>query len=101
MRGFREVNVIILGVSGGDQDSHQKFRKKLELPFPLLLDQDFKIAKSFGVFGEKKFMGKVFEGIHRTSFYIDTAGYIVETYLKVKAKDHPKRFLSDLLQSEN
>lgn len=99
MKEFREENVIILGISGGDQASHQKFRSKLELPFPLLLDPDFKIAKSFGVFGEKKFMGKVFDGIHRTSFYIDAAGCIIETYIKVKAKDHPKQFLSDLLQT--
>ena len=97
---FSKENVIILGVSGGDKTSHKKFRKKLNLPFPLLLDQDFRIAKSFGVFGEKKFMGKVFDGIHRTSFYIDAAGYVIETYLRVKAKDHPKQFLSDLLQSE-
>ena len=99
MKELREENVIILGISGGDQASHQKFRSKLELPFPLLLDPDFKIAKSFGVFGEKKFMGKVFDGIHRTSFYIDAAGCIIETYIKVKVKDHPKQFLSDLSQS--
>ena len=101
--GFRDLNqkyqqlgVTIIGVSGDSSLSHQKFSKKHNLPFPLLVDQEHKLAKAFGVFGEKKFMGRTFDGIHRTSFLIGPDGKIIKSYPKVRAKSHPEEVLSDL-----
>lgn len=93
---FKENNIKILGVSGDTIKSHQKFRQKFQLPFPLLMDEDNKIAKAFGVWGEKKFMGKVYEGIHRISFLVNENGKIEKTYLKVKAKTHSEEIVNDL-----
>lgn len=93
---FSEIPVSIFGLSGCSVSSHQRFSAKNSLPFPLLLDEDNKIAKLFGVWGEKKFMGKTFNGIHRTSFLISKKGEILKTYLKVKPKIHAQMILKDL-----
>jgi peroxiredoxin Q/BCP len=90
------LNITILGISGCSLDSHQKFKTKNSLPFPLLMDEDHRIAKSFGVWGEKKFMGKSFEGIHRTTFVISKTGHILKTYLKVKPALHSTMVLEDV-----
>ena len=93
---FLNIPITILGISGCSLDSHQKFKTKNSLPFPLLLDEDHRIAKSFGVWGEKKFMGKSFEGIHRTTFVISKTGNIIKTYLKVKPSLHSSMVLEDV-----
>ena len=93
---FLNIPIAILGISGCSLDSHQKFKTKNSLPFPLLLDEDHRIAKSFGVWGEKKFMGKSFEGIHRTTFLISKTGNILKTYLKVKPALHSSMVLEDV-----
>ena len=93
---FLNIPITILGISGCSLDSHQKFKTKNSLPFPLLLDEDHRIAKSFGVWGEKKFMGKSFEGIHRTTFVISKTGNILKTYLKVKPTLHSSMVLEDV-----
>lgn len=93
---FEQKKTIVLGISGDTAVSHQKFIKKFDLPFPLLMDEDHEIARAFGVWGEKKFMGKTFDGIHRTSFLVDEAGKIEKAYHKVKAKENPAEALSDL-----
>ena len=93
---FKSLDLKIFGISGGDRESHRKFRKKLSLPFPLLLDEDHAIARAFGVYGEKKFMGKVFDGIHRTTFLIDSQGSIARVWTKVKAGTHPVDALREL-----
>ena len=95
---FLEIPVLVLGISGCSCSSHQKFKTKYSLPFPLLLDEDHQIAQLFGVWGEKKFMGKTFDGIHRTSFIIDKTGKILKTYKKVKPKVHLEEVMKDLLQ---
>jgi peroxiredoxin Q/BCP len=97
---FSEIPVSIFGLSGCSVSSHQRFSAKNSLPFPLLLDEDNKIAKLFGVWGEKKFMGKTFDGIHRTSFLISKKGKILRTYLKVKPKLHTQMILEDLTNLE-
>jgi len=96
LKDFEKKNTLIFGVSGDSVKTHQKFRKKFDLPFPLLMDEDHSLAKAFGVWGEKKFMGRTFDGIHRMSFLVDGAGKIEKAYHKVKAKDHPAQVLSDL-----
>ena len=93
---FLNIPITILGISGCSLASHQKFKTKNSLPFPLLLDEDHRIAKSFGVWGEKKFMGKSFEGIHRTTFLISKTGNILKTYLKVKPSLHSSMVLEDV-----
>ncbi len=93
---FLKIPITVLGISGCSLDSHQKFKTKNSLPFPLLLDEDHRIAKSFGVWGEKKFMGKSFEGIHRTTFVISKTGNILKTYLKVKPSLHSSMVLEDV-----
>lgn len=93
---YKSKKTKVFGVSGDTAKSHQKFRDKFELPFPLLMDEDHSLAKAFGVWGLKKFMGREFEGIHRMSFLVDEKGKIAKAYHKVKAKDHPNEVLSDL-----
>lgn len=77
----------VVGVSNDDEKSHQKFINKFELPFTLLADTDKKIVNDYGVYGEKKFMGRVFDGIHRTTFVIDEKGVIAKIIKKVQTKN--------------
>ncbi|NHB69591.1 thioredoxin-dependent thiol peroxidase [Perlabentimonas gracilis] len=84
---------IVLGVSADSQKSHQKFIEKHNLPFPLIADTEKEIIKAFGVWGPKKFMGKTFDGIHRTTFIIDEQGVIEEIIDKVKTKEHTNQIV--------
>ena len=93
---FESLKLTIIGVSGDPLNSHEKFRAKYELPFPLASDtEDFSIARAFGVYGQKKFMGRIYDGIHRISFLVGVDGKIVKTYLKVKPDIHPTEVLED------
>lgn len=83
----------VLGVSADTQKSHQKFIEKHNLPFPLIADTEKEIIKAFGVWGPKKFMGKTFDGIHRTTFIIDEQGVIEEIIDKVKTKEHTSQIV--------
>ncbi len=96
-----KVPVHILALSACSLISHQKFKSKFSLPFPILLDEDHKIAESFGVWGEKKFMGKTFNGIHRTSYLISKTGEILKTYQKVKPKMHLNQVMQDISRLTN
>lgn len=93
---FQDAGLKVIGVSKDSMDSHAKFQAKFELPFPLISDPDNALAKAFGVFGEKKFMGKVYDAAHRMSFLIDTDGTILKTYSKVKPAAHAAEVLEDL-----
>jgi len=90
---------ILLGVSADTVKSHAKFATKYTLPFPLLADVDRSIAQAFGVWGEKTFMGRRFEGIHRMTFLIDPDGKIKHVWTKVKPETHATEVLSALVQS--
>lgn len=83
----------VLGVSADSAKRHQNFIEKNNLPFPLLMDEDKKIINDFGVWGEKKFMGRIYDGIHRTTFVIDEKGIIEEIIEKVKTKEHTAQIL--------
>lgn len=83
----------ILGVSADSAKRQQNFINKYELPFPLLADEDKAVINAFGVWGPKKFMGREFDGIHRTTFVIDEKGIIEDVILKVKTKDHAAQIL--------
>jgi len=83
----------ILGVSADSAKRQQNFKNKYELPYPLLADEDKSVIEAFGVWGPKKFMGKEYDGIHRTTFVIDKEGVISEIIAKVKTKDHAAQIL--------
>ncbi|MFW5758053.1 MAG: peroxiredoxin, partial [Bacteroidota bacterium] len=75
------------------EKSHQKFIEKNSLPFPLIADTAKEIIKAYGVWGPKKFMGKEYDGIHRTTFVIDENGVVEEVIEKVKTKDHTAQII--------
>ena len=83
----------ILGVSADAAKKQQNWIDKHELPFPLLADEDKAVIAAFGVWGPKKFMGKEYDGIHRTTFIIDEKGIIEDVILKVKTKAHAAQIL--------
>ncbi len=90
---FQANNYALLGVSADSAKAQQKFIEKNELPFPLLADEDKSVIEAFGVWGPKKFMGKEYDGIHRTTFIIDENGIIDEVIEKVKTKEHANQIL--------
>jgi peroxiredoxin Q/BCP len=91
-----DKGLIVLGVSPDSEKSHAKFVDKYKLPFSLLSDGDKKIANDYGVWGKKKFMGKEYDGIHRTTFIIDETGKIEKIITKVDTKDSSGQILSEL-----
>ena len=82
-----------MGVSADSKRRQTNFKAKNELPFPLLADEEKKVINAYGVWGPKKFMGKEYDGIHRTTFVIDEEGKIEEVIGKVKTKDHAAQIL--------
>ncbi len=90
-RGFE-----VIGVSADDEVRHLKFIEKYSLPFTLLADTELDVIKAYGVWGNKKFMGKEYDGIHRTTFVIGENGMIEKVILKVKTKDHTAQILEEL-----
>lgn len=86
--GLQSHNVVVLGISIDPVKRLGKFIEKENLNFTLLSDEDHAIAEQFGVWGEKKFMGKVYDGLHRLSFLIDEHGKIEHVFNKFKTKDH-------------
>ncbi len=90
---FKTQGYEIIGVSADSAKHQSNFRNKFELPYPLLADEDKAVIEAFGVWGPKKFMGKEYDGIHRTTFVIDENGVISEVIGKVKTKDHAAQIL--------
>ena len=88
-----KAGISIIGISADSVKSHQKFASKFELPFPLIADEDKVIINEVGVWGAKKFMGREFEGIHRTTFLINEEGNIVHVIEKPKTKNHAEEIL--------
>ncbi|WP_300976679.1 thioredoxin-dependent thiol peroxidase [Flavobacterium sp.] len=90
---FEAQNYALLGVSADSAKAQAKFKDKYEFPFPLLADEDKSVIQAFGVWGPKKFMGKEYDGIHRTTFVIDEKGIIEEVITDVKTKVHASQIL--------
>lgn len=90
---FQNKGFEIVGVSADSQKRQQNFKNKYELPYPLLADEEKEVINAYGVWGPKKFMGKEYEGIHRTTFVIDEEGKIEDVIGKVKTKDHAAQIL--------
>ena len=93
---FKRLNCEVFGVSKDSLKSHDKFKDKYKIKFDLLSDQDLKILKKYKVWVKKKFMGREFMGILRTTFLIDTKGKIIKIWKNVKVKDHAKEVLNKL-----
>ena len=83
----------IIGVSADSQKKQHNFKTKYQFPFPLLADEDKTVINAFGVWGPKKFMGREFDGIHRTTFLVDADGVVTHVVDKVKTKDHAAQLL--------
>ena len=90
---LQEKGFVVLGVSPDSSKSHQNFIDKYNLPFSLIADEDKAVIKVFGVWGPKKFMGREYDGVHRTTFVVDEDGVIEKVFSKVKTKDHTKQIL--------
>ena len=90
---FTAQGYDILGVSADSAKRQSNFKEKYGFPYPLLADEDKTVINAFGVWGPKKFMGKEYDGIHRTTFVIDEAGVIEDIILKVKTKEHTDQIL--------
>jgi thioredoxin-dependent peroxiredoxin len=96
---FEQAGAVVLGVSPDDEKSHVKFRKKHELPFTLLADTGHEVAERYGVWGEKKFMGKTYMGIKRWTFVIAEDGTVKKVFPDVKPAEHADNVLAVLRDS--
>lgn len=95
---LQKLGYEILGVSADTAKRQSNFKNKYEFPYPLLADEDKSVIEAFGVWGPKKFMGKEYDGIHRTTFVIDEKGLISQVIKKVKTKDHAAQILEGAQQ---
>ena len=93
---YQKANVQILGVSPDTVSSHQKFKSKYTLPFPLLADEGHEVCTAYGVWGLKKSMGREYEGVFRTTFLIDANGMVSKVYENVKPAEHSAELLAQL-----
>lgn len=93
---FKDAGIEIVGVSPDDEESHQKFRAKMGMPYPLVADTENEVSKKYGVYGLKSFMGREYMGVNRSTFLVDKAGKIVRIYRKVKPAGHSQEVLDAL-----
>ena len=93
---FTEQGAVVLGVSPDDESSHVKFKQKYGLPFTLLADPDHEVADQYGVWGERKYMGKTYWGVERSTFLIDEEGRIAKIMRRVKPDTHADQVLAAL-----
>jgi len=91
---YEKADVAILGVSPDSVKSHAKFKKKFNLPFPLLADEAHVICDKYGVWGPKKLMGREYEGVRRTTFLIDKQGNIARVFENVRPSEHSEEVLA-------
>ena len=98
---FKKLECEVFGISKDNLKSHDKFRDKYKIKFDLLADEKINVLKKYKVWAKKKFMGREFMGIVRTTFLIDKKGKILKIWENVKAKDHAKEVLETLKSVEN
>ena len=90
---LQDAGYQILGVSADTEKAQASFKNKFNFPYPLLADVDKQLINAFGVWGEKKFMGKTYDGIHRTTFVFDEKGKVERVITQVKTKEHATQIL--------
>ena len=95
---FKDAGVEVIGISPDTEKSHKKFANKYDLPFTLLSDPDHKVSEVYGVWGLKKYMGREYEGIYRTTFIIGPAGEIKRVFENVKPSDHSQEVLEEVMK---
>ena len=97
---FKKFDCEVYGISKDNLKSHDKFRDKYKIKFDLLADEELKVLKKYRVWGKKKFMGREFMGIIRTTFLLDKKGKIIKIWNNVKVKDHAKEVLETVKNIE-
>ena len=90
---FADAGIEIVGISPDSEDSHDRFRDKMGIPYPLVADTQKDVAKAYGVYGMKSFMGREFMGVIRSTFLVDKNGKIIKVFGKVKPAGHSKEVL--------
>ena len=90
---FKKRGIQVFGVSPDNEASHKKFAAKYKLPFALLADTDHAISDTYGVYGQKKFMGRTYMGVNRTTFLINEQGKVKKVFQKVKPEEHASEVL--------
>jgi peroxiredoxin Q/BCP len=90
---FKNTGIEILGISPDDEESHKKFGEKMKVPFILLADTQTEVAKKFGVWGKKQFMGREYMGVNRSTFLVNEKGKIFRVFEKVKPAGHAQEVL--------
>lgn len=98
---FKKLKIPVFGVSKDSAKSHQKFRTKYKLPFPLLMDEDTKITSAFGAWGEKSMYGRKYMGTIRSTFIVNEKGKIEKVFPKVNVSEHAKEILEYLKSSKS
>jgi peroxiredoxin Q/BCP len=93
---FERAGAVVLGISPDDERKHVKFKQKYELPFTLLADPEHEVAERYGVWGEKRYMGKTYMGISRTTFVVAPDGRVAKVMHKVKPETHADDVLAAL-----
>jgi peroxiredoxin Q/BCP len=93
---LESAGAVVLGVSPDDERSHVRFKEKFDLPFTLLADEEHKLADEYGVWAEKKYMGRTYWGVERSTFVIDEAGNVKRVMRKVKPDTHADDVLATL-----
>jgi peroxiredoxin Q/BCP len=91
---YKKADAVILGISPDAVKSHKKFAEKYELPFPILADEGHRVCEQYGVWGKKKYMGKEYDGVYRTTFIIDAEGLVEHIFEGVKPDAHSQEVLS-------
>jgi len=97
---FQKEGIEVIGVSPDDVESHKKFCHKMGIKFPLLADTEKEISQKFGVWGKKKFMGREYMGVFRSTFLVDKQGKIFKIFPKVKPAGHSKEVLEEFSKSK-
>ena len=95
-KDFKKIGAEVVGISTDTVKSHRKFADAYELPFTLLADENKEMVGEYGVFGEKKFMGRTYMGVKRASFLVDPEGKVAKVYEKVKPLSHAAEVIADL-----
>lgn len=92
---FKRRDIEVVGISPDSVESHEKFCKKMDIPYILLADTQKEVSKRFGVWGKKKFMGREYMGVIRSTFLVEADGTILKAYAKVKPAGHANQVLDD------
>jgi len=93
---FKGAGIEIVGISPNEEESHEKFRQKMGIPYPLVADTEKDVSKSYGVYGLKKFMGREYMGLNRSTFLIDKTGKIVKIFKRVRPAGHSQEVFQAL-----